>query len=187
MSRVYQIQVSEGVVHRVHVEDGIQTQLELVQILDSGRTGELLLEEAESRGFRREDGGAVKDAAEGIQVVIKPDGSVTVRAVHEETVELKGTAKGSYDDDFSTKAAAEAKLAEVIRGQLRGEAAQRDEAARKLLSDRLDKVLAEVKPELDAIANGVTRSALKERAGQLGEVTSVTENEAGEMTIRVRV
>jgi hypothetical protein len=186
MSRAYQIRVSETLTHHVHVEDGIQTRLELIGILSPDRTSGLLADELTSRGFTVEDGVARREVEPGIVLQVDTrDGTVSVLARAEDEVELSAEqSTRSYQPEGG---AVEADLRQRVRSELQREARARDEEARKALSDRLDRVLAGVKPELDAVADAVTRSALKERAGQLGEVLEVSENAAGEMTIRVRV
>jgi hypothetical protein len=61
------------------------------------------------------------------------------------------------------------------------------EALRQEVTQRLEKVLREVKGELDEVVTRVTADALKQRAAELGTVEAVHEDANGGLTIKVRV
>lgn len=186
MSRAYQIRVAESLTHHVRVDDGIQANLGLLGILGRERSASLLAEELTARGWTVEDGVGRKELGEGIEVEIDTQtGTVTVRAHHEEQVELSATREArSYDE---RGAADRARLEAAVRAELDAKAKSADSSAQEKLGERLDQALAGVRPELDEITGAVTRRALVERAGQLGQIVEVAENATGEMTIRVKL
>lgn len=187
MSRAYQIRVSESLTHHVHVDDGIQANLGLLGILGRERAATILADELKARGWTVTDGIAHKQLDDEIEVEIDTQtGTITVRAHHEEEVELSATRQGtSYTPDGS--AGEKDRLKAAARAEIDSKAHTLDEAARQKLTERLDAALAAVRPELDEITSAVTRASLIERAGQLGQIVEVAENEAGEMSIRVKL
>jgi hypothetical protein len=66
MSRAIQIRVSESVVRTVHVEDGVQSPLEMLPILAPDRMGELLARELEELGFERDGKVARRTDKDGV-------------------------------------------------------------------------------------------------------------------------
>jgi hypothetical protein len=186
MSRAYQIRVAESLTRHVRVDDGIQTRLDLIGILGPDRTAALLADELRARDFTVEDGVARREVEPGIVIEVDTrDGTVHVRATAEAELSLsQERVVRSYQPAGGE---VEADARDKLRQELARDLVKQGEDIERALSERLDRVLAEVKPELDAVTDAVTRAALKERAGQLGEVVEVSENEAGEMTIRVRV
>lgn len=186
MSRAYVIRVSESLVHHRRVSDGVEARLEVLPILGRERTGDLLLEELGSRGWEVDGRKATKQLGNATVTVDAEKGTVSVRGVIEEEVELELTQQGrAYrEDDRSSRD----RLRKQVRENLEQMASEGDEKVSDELAAELERVLAEIKPELDQATDAVNRSALKERARQLGEVVEVHENaDSGEMTIRVKV
>ena len=118
MSRAIQVRVSESVVRTVHVEDGVQSPLEMLPILGADRMAELLATELEARGFKRDGDVATR---------IDPDGIVV-------TVDLKAAT-------ISVKLASDAKLAESIELEVRSYAERNPESVEVELRDRAIKEL----------------------------------------------
>jgi hypothetical protein len=79
--------------------------------------------------------------------------------------------------------------------QLRGEAkrkledqiAERAEALRREVTRQLEAKLGDLKRELDGAIGRATVGALTEKASQLGHIEERHEDEAGNVTIRVRL
>jgi hypothetical protein len=186
MSRAYQIRVSESLTHHVHVDDGIQANLGLLGILGQERSAALLASELTERGWTVTEGKGVKQLDNGVEIEIDTaTGTVNVRAHHEEEVKISAEREGrSYDERGG---ADRARLETAVRADLTAKAKSADAAAQEQLSERLDQALAGVRTELDEITGAVTRRALIERAGQMGQIMEVAENAAGEMTIRVKL
>ncbi len=56
------------------------------------------------------------------------------------------------------------------------------------VTDRLERELRDLRPELDQAANRVTGAALKQKAAQLGQIKEMTEDpQTGSLTIVVEV
>lgn len=187
MSRAYQIRVSETLTHHVHVDDGIQANLGLLGILGRERQASLLATELEAHGWTVTDGIGRKQLSDEVEIEIDTaTGTITVRAHHEEDVQLSADRSGtSYTPDGS--AGEKDRLKAQARAEIDSKARSLDEAARQKLTEKLDAALAAVRPELDEITSAVTRGSLIERAGQMGQIVEVAENAAGEMSIRVKL
>ena len=81
MSRAYRIRVSEKLSRVVHVEDGVQTKLELLAILPRDELGEILASELEKEGFSRDGQHMERTDEEGVRVRVDLEtGAVTVDA-----------------------------------------------------------------------------------------------------------
>jgi hypothetical protein len=186
MSRAYRIRVSETVSHHVHVEDGVCAKLTLLGILHPDRMGTLLGDELAQRGFTIEDGVATREQGEITVEVELATATITVSARAEQEIDVTATATvraARADAEISKEQAHGA-----VAGDLQRQRAQLDRAAQKQLTATLDQALAALTDELAEAIDAVTRTALKERAAQLGEIKEITENaETGEMTIRVKL
>ena len=56
------------------------------------------------------------------------------------------------------------------------------------MSSELEAALGDISAELDQVVNRVTAEALKQKAGQLGQIKEITEDaENGSLTIKVEV
>ena len=189
MSRAYRIQVSEGVQRIVHVEDGVQDTIEVLPILPPERMAELLASELERRGFARpeQDGEAVlvRIGKENVTAEVNVrTGTVTVSIADDVTLELSAEAEATAESPESARQEAERRLQHAIDQK----AAPLQDAARQAATARLERELAELRPELDAVVNAVTGEALVEKARELGEIESIEGTVAdGTLTIKVRV
>jgi hypothetical protein len=187
VSRAYRVTV-KGSVHRVvHVEDGVCTTLELLPILPQERQAEILGQELERRGFRRENG--VAKRVDGDGVVIEVDlktGAVTVKAEAsaEIVIEKERTERVVEEAlEKGTKAAQERVDREVAR-----DAAAAEQKAKGEVAGKLERKLGDLRRELDSVTSRVTAEALKEKARKIGEIEELHEDvETGELTIKVRL
>ena len=187
MSRAYRISVSESLRRHVKVDDGIKTQIELLEILPRERMAELLAAELAKLGFEREGGVARRVDEDGMEVVVTLEtGEVLVRQSAETDLELSGSA--SATSARQNDAAAEEKLREKVQRDLEAKAEAARERLRAQLSDKLEGKLRDVRQALDRAAGRATAEALKQKAASLGEIEEVAEDEeAGSLTIRVRL
>jgi len=186
VSRAYRIQVEQNLRKHVQVEDGVQSALELLPILEADRMRELLAAELTKRGFQRE-GDAAKRAQDG-GIVVRVDldsGEVTVTAEAEVHLDLEDTRTAWVEPARAEEG--EQKLAAESRARLEARADAETEVARRELTARLEAALDGLKDELDQATNRVTAEALKQRAAELGTVEEVHEEENGNLTIKVRV
>jgi hypothetical protein len=186
MSRSIQIRVAESVVRTVHVEDGVQSPLEMLPILAAERMADLLASELEKLGFTRDGDVARRTDPDGIEI------AVDLRAA---TVTVKIAADAKLAEEIELTARTYDGGEKNTREQLRDQAiselddrlAAQTEALRKEVTKKLEGKLGDLKQELDAAIGRATVAALTERAGQLGRIESVVADQAGNVTIRVKV
>jgi hypothetical protein len=190
MSRAYRIRVSESLTQVIRAGDHVSTRLEVLEILPAETMADLLRAELVEQGFEVREKALVR-TRDGITVEVDPaTGTVTVRSETEQSVELKTTREGHvYDDDsVESRRSAEERLREVAKGDLDEQAAGREKALQKEVTDRLERQLADVQRELGGVVNRVTAEALKQKAAQLGEIRELTEDpETGNLTIVLEV
>jgi hypothetical protein len=168
----------------------VSTQLELLEILPRAQMAELLAEELAGRGFQRRNQALVR-REKGVTVTIDPDtGTVTVQAVADEQVQLKGEKEGAgYGDrGGSGRKQAQQQLREALRQDLEKEAAKKTADLQQQVTDRLEARLGDVQQELDQVVNRVTAEALKRKAAQIGQIKNITEDpQNGSLTIVLEV
>ena len=188
MSRSYRISVSETLRRHVKVEDGVQTQMELLAILPVQRMAELLAAELEQLGFERDGQLARRTDEDGTEVTVDLEqGTVTVRLAAEADVELERKRTGSVYDR-KQQAGAEQQLRRQLREDLERQADARQEELREEVTQQLERKLRDIQQAIDKAVNRASASALKEKAAQLGEIEEISEDtETGSLTIRVRV
>ena len=191
MSRAYRIRVKESLARDVRAEDSIQTQLEILEILPPETMGELLARELEARGFeRQEDGTLVRQGEDGVRVTVEPcSGTVTVQAETADHVKVEGTREGfGYDDIGPARKSIEERLGQELRGDLEKRIDQQAEKLQQTATDRLERELQAIKPEMDEVVHRVTAEALKQKAATMGEIKEVSEDpQSGSLTIKVEV
>lgn len=186
MSRSIQIRVSESVVRTVHVEDGVQTPLEVLPILAAERMAELLAVELAALGFARDGDVASRTDPDGVEIRIDlRAATVTVKLAADkklaEEVELSARAYAGREGEERER------LRDEAIGELDDRLARETEALRKNITRTLEAKLGDLKRELDGAIGRATVAALTERAGQLGRIEDVVADQAGNVTIRVKV
>jgi len=189
VSRAIQVRVAESVVRTVHVEDGVQTPLELLPVLPAQRMADLLAAELEKQGFER-DGQNQKLAKR-----TDPDGIEIVVNLETATVSVKLGANAVLDEKVALEARvaeegrahAEAHLRDAAMGELDKRIAAKTEALRREVTGKLERKLGDLRGELDQAIGRTTVAALTERAQQLGEIQELVADEAGNVTIKVKV
>lgn len=186
MSRAYRVMVRGAVEKIVHIDDGVCTSLELLPILPQERTAEILAGELEQRGFKRE--GTIATRTEGGTTVSidLEKGTVTIREEADLDVNVhreRGASVVSQDRMDPTRK----RLQEELDDEIQKEVERQVEDERKRTTARLEAKLKDLKKELDGISNRVTAEALKEKARTMGEIEEIVEDEAGGMTIKVRL
>ena len=186
MSRAIQVRVSESVVRTVHVEDGVQSPLEMLPVLARDRMAELLAAELEKLGFLREGDKASRKDKDGIEVTVDlANATITVKlgadANLAEEVEL------TQRTAIESQATVEEHLRDDAQRELESRVAEKTEALRRAVTKRLEDKLGDLRTELDGAVGRATVAALTERAGQLGRIEEVAQDEAGNVTIRVKV
>jgi len=188
MSRAILVRVSESVVRTVHVEDGVESPLEMLPILAPDRQAEILAKELEGLGFEREGDTCTRKEADGVEITVdlkKATVAVKLGASSALEEQLERTAR-SYDD-ARDRDSVEGNLRDQVISELDERLNERTEALRRQVTQALERKLGDLRDELDGAIGRATVSALTERAAQLGQVESVLGDEAGNVTIKVKV
>ncbi len=188
VSRAIQIRVSESVVRTIHVEDGVAAQLEVLPVLPADRMAELLAAELEKLGFVRSADGATaaRTDKDGLEVTIDlRAATVTVKlgagADVNESIDVERTV------GEETAARAEQRIRESAQRELEDRVAAKTDKLRKDLTKKLEKKLGDLRKELDGAIGKTTIAALTERASQLGTIADIASDEAGNLTIKVKL
>jgi len=173
-------------VRTVHVEDGVAAPLEMLPILAPDRMAELLAGELTGLGFVRAGATCTRTEPDGIEVAIDLERAmvaVTLGAGAElaESVEL------SAQIAVEAVTSAEARLREDALRQLDDQVDARVVVLQREVTARLETKLAGLQRELDGAVGRATIAALTERAAQLGRIEASHLDEAGNLTIRVRL
>ncbi|KIG12654.1 hypothetical protein DB30_01142 [Enhygromyxa salina] len=188
MSRAYRIRISESLRRHIAVDDGIQSKLEILDILSPEQTAALLERELQAAGFeQREDGQWFRVDEEGVEVRVDPKQStVTVSASADRQLDLqRETVIGAVAEN---DAATRERGRKFLESELEAEAAERKKDLQAEVTAKLEGKLGDLRRELDQISNRVTAEALKQKAASMGEVQEISEDpETGSLTIRVRL
>jgi hypothetical protein len=185
MSRVYRITVAESVTRIVHVEDGVEAPIELLPILAPERMADLLAAELAEKGFQRDGNRLTR---------VDPDGTTIEIDLTASTVSVKLASTSEVNEELSTtrtvvddSAAGRDRAKADLRRELEGRIDERATELRKEVTAALEGRLADVRAEIDAAVGSATLAALTEKAGQLGSIESLTTDDAGNVTIKVRL
>ena len=98
-----------------------------------------------------------------------------------EEVELES--RTAIESQHST----EARLRDAAIDELEQRLAAKTEAMRREVTAKLEKKLGELRGELDGAIGRATVGALTERAEQLGKIEEVSKDDAGNVTIKVKL
>lgn len=188
MSRSYRIRIRESLRRVIRATDHVSSQLELLEILPPEQMGEILAGELAGRGFQRQGQHAVRKD-KGTTVLIDLDtGAVTVRAEGQEKLALAEEREARvYDDVPTQEQAVREQVGAQLRQRLESEATAKQSALQKQVTERLEGQLADIRQELDQAVNRATATALKQKAAQMGQIKSVSEEPNGSLTIVVEV
>lgn len=170
----------------IHVEDGVASPLEMLPILPPARMAELLAKELTELGFIRDGNTCKRTEPDGTEITVDLDAAtVAVKlgagAQIEESIERTTHAAVEHKDST------EARLRDHAVRELDALVADRAEALRRAVTAQLEAKLADLKVELDGAIGRATVGALTEKASQLGQIESTHQDEAGNVTIRVRL
>jgi hypothetical protein len=186
VSRSIQVRVSESIVRTIHVEDGVASPLEMLPILAPERMAELLAAELEALGFVRDGQTCKRTQPDGTELTVDLEAAmVTVRLGA--SAELEASAERAQHVAIEGKAYLEDKLREEATADAEDQLARRAEALRQAVTAQLEAKVADLKQELDGAIGKATIAALTEKAAQLGRIEETHQDEAGNVTIRVRL
>lgn len=190
MSRAYRITVRESETRTIRGADEISTRLELLDILPPEDTAGLLKGALVEQGFKEGEDGRMTRQDGGLTVAVDPcDGTVTVTSEVAEQVGLEARRHTSgYDDIGPTEKEIRERMKDQLKADLDKKAEQEAARLQGEATEKLERHLDELQPELARVVNKVTREALKQKARQMGTVKEVSENaETGELLIKVEV
>lgn len=196
MSQMYQIQLSSSVTRRVDAADEITYPIELTEILPSDDMRELFRQALEKRGFENDgnsaDGHRLMGrgpAGEELTVDLN-EMKVTARLEKAADLSTEVSLNQWVDEEYldDARAAATDTMAQkrrVAEAQLRKEA----DGIQKDLSKRLADSEDARQRQLHEALQEAYAEALKQKAGQLGDITEMTEGTTAdgqyELVIRV--
>lgn len=190
MSRAYRIRIKESLARDIRAEDEICSQIEILEVLPPEQMGELLAQELEKRGFEREEDGTLTREGDGVTVTVDPcECKVTIRASTEEHVELEANKEGyAYDDVGPGSKSVRQNLEKEAKADLERRATQKESELQTKATEKLEKELERLQPEINEVVNRVTSEALKQKAAQMGTIKEISEDaESGSLTITVEV
>lgn len=181
------IRVAAGNRRVVQVADGVCTDIELLPILPRERLSEILGEELAERGFVVDEGRARRRGGDGIEIEVDLEsGQVSARIEREEVVERK-VEKAVRSEAASLKDAVRRSVEADLQKQVEEQIDDEEKKLQREVTQKLEKKLRDLQQELDEVSNRVAGAALKEKAGQLGEITEQLEDASGGLTIKVKV
>src|SRR5262245_29005282 len=190
MSRAYRIKVRETLKRVLRASDHVSTELEVLEILPPEQMAQLLTEELEQRGFRKQ-GKKLTRHDKGVGIEIEPEsGTVPVKGEAGERVELEGSRDVIADAEWgkSLKQETRKTAGKEVRKDLEKKAEEKAAKLQQQITERLEGRLADLRKELDQAVNRVTAEALKRKAAQIGQIKELTEDpQSGSLTIVVEV
>jgi len=174
------------VVRTVHVEDGVAAPLEMLPILAPERMAELLANELAALGFQRDGSTCRRTEPDGVEVTVDLERSIVAiklgaAARLDEAVEL------SAQTAIESQGAMEARLRDAAIRELDDKLDVQIAALQQQITAQLEAKLADLQRELDAAVGRATIGALTEKAAQLGRIEETHLDDAGNLTIRVRL
>ena len=186
MSRAIQVRVSESVVRTVHVEDGVQAPLEVLPVLPPDRMADLLAAELEAQGFIRDGNIAKRVDPDGVEITVDlAAATVSVKLAGETRLNEKVNLETRVA--IESQSAAEERLRDAAIGELEKRLEEKTEALRREVTGKLEKKVGDLRTELDQAIGRATVAALTERASQLGSIQELVQDDAGNVTIKVKV
>jgi hypothetical protein len=186
VSRAIQVRVSESVVRTIHVEDGVASPIEMLPILPPERMADLLARELEALGFLREGDTCKRTEPDGIEVTVDL-AAATVAVKLGAGTQVTESIERATQVVIERRETAEASMRTEARRELDDRIAARTEELRRAVTTQLETKIADLKKELDGAIGRATVGALTEKAAQLGRIEETHEDEAGNVTIRVRL
>jgi hypothetical protein len=191
MSRAYRLSVRETLQRVIRASDHVTTRLELLDLLPAEEMGEILALELLRRGFKRRGQTLVRQGKKGVSVAVDPaSATITVQADGEENLRLENVRESNVygEGGRAGRAQSEQTLREHLRKDLEQQADQKAAEMQKVVTDRLEAQIGDLRQELDQVVNRVTAEALKRKASRIGQIREMTEDaESGSLTIVLEV
>jgi len=173
-------------VRTIHVEDGVVSPLEMLPILPPERMVERLADELVGLGFVRDGDTCKRIEHDGTEITIDL-AAATVAVKLAAGAQIAETVERSVRVASEHESRAEAGLRSDAIRELDERLAARAEELRREVTAQLEAKLADLKRELDGAIGRATIGALTEKAAQLGRIEETHQDDAGNVTIRVRL
>lgn len=188
MSRAYRIKVKESIRRVIRAEDHVSSELEILEILPGDQMAAILADELARQGFERQ-GDVAKRQGKGTTISVDlKTGAVTVRAESIAELDIAGEKEGFAYEESSSHSDATARTRKALIEELEKKATAHRADLQKQVTDSLEAQLNDLRAELHGAVNRATARALKQKAAQLGQIKTITEDtEAGTLTIVVEV
>jgi len=186
MSRAYKVQVSESISRHVKVGDGVQSKLEILDILGQDAMREILRQELIGIGFEECEDDVARTDEDGVETRINlKTRAVDISSRVDEEIKVDVDVEIWGEDD---NANIEAHNRRRVLDGMEKKADAAEAKLREGVTKKLEAKLGDIRRELDQVVNRVTSSALKQKAASMGEIREISENqETGELVIRIKV
>jgi len=189
MSRCYRVSLKESITRTVTASDAMTHQVELEGILSSEDMNNILRDALKEEGWTEsEDGKYTLESDDGENLVWDiEEGTVTASLEEDKSFEKEVVVSGGGENEKSANADAKKKMEQQKkRVDIDAEDVQR--RLRKKITAKLEENEANRKKKLNRVIRKTYNEALKQKAGLLGTIQSIDENQEGDdhsMTIRV--
>lgn len=194
MSQTYRIELKDKMAQTIKVGKEWRKRVELLSLLPEKQMGEILAEELVKDGWIK-DGKSNKlsQSKDGFELEFDPvTRQLGIRYEEEEEVEVSAQVSANvydyYDrEDYATERAKE-NLKSHLKDKLELASESREDEMLQDLEKRESEILKLVDDAMSQTIEKTHKEALKRKAGSLGEIESIEENDdLGEVTIRVRL
>jgi hypothetical protein len=190
MSRAYRIRVSESLRKVIKASDRVTSTLEILAVVSPEETAEILGAELAARGFHQDDEGRwIREEGEITITVDACTAEIEVKSSVASEFEAETDRTSWHDtDNRPNQERVEAQLREDARQGLERKAQEEEKRLERTATDKLERRLRDLQPEIDQVINRVTAEGLKRKASRLGQIKEITEDsESGNVTIVVEV
>lgn len=181
MSRAYHIEVREAFEIQVTGTDKIESQLQLLKLVNEDRLRQLLCLELEGEGFVENNGlwekNVVKDERGEVSLIIDPQtGKIQVCSKVDRAGKFVAARSEVIMDSPEQAMVREEELKQLAKKDAEGEINAQSAQADKLAGDLLEKALPLAREIVNRVTHRVTVLALKEKAESMGRVQSMEED-----------
>lgn len=181
MSRAYHIEVREAFEIQVTGTDRIESQLQLLKLVNEDRLRQLICQELESEGFVESNGSwekkVLKDERGEVNLIIDPQtGKIQVCSRVVRAGKFVAARSEVIMDSPEQAMVREEELRQLAKKDAEGETKAQTAQADKVAGDLLENALPMARETVNKLTHRVTVRALKEKAEAMGRVQSVEED-----------
>jgi len=155
-------------------------------VLAPDRMADLLAKELEDQGFVRDGNLARRKDSDGVEITVDLEAAtVSVKIASEKKLNEAVNLETRVGEE--SRGHAEERLRDAAIGELEKRLEEKTEALRREVTGKLEKKLGDLRQELDQAIGRTTVNALTERAQQLGQIEELVKDDAGNVTIKVKL